>query len=90
MALTATATQKTKDKIFDLLELRNPNQIAGSLNKRNVRYTVQKLDKSLPIVENFRCLVNKLKLKGKGTTRSIINFTAKLWNNVHIYFPCLN
>ena len=72
IALTATATQKTKDKIFDLLELRNPKQIAESPNKRNVRYTVQKLDKSLPIVENFRCLVNELKLKGKGTTRSII------------------
>ena len=28
IALTATAMQKTKDKIFDLLELRNPNQIA--------------------------------------------------------------
>ena len=72
IALTATATQKTKDKIFDLLELRNPNQIVESPNKRNVRYTVQKLDKSLPIVENFRCLVNELKSKGKGTTRSII------------------
>ena len=72
IAVTAAATQKMKDKIFDLLELRNPNQIAESPNKRNVRYTVQKLDKSLPIVENFRCLVNELKLKGKGTTRSII------------------
>ena len=37
-----------------------------------MRYAVQKLDKSLPIVENFRCLVNELKSKGKGTTRSII------------------
>ena len=72
IALTATATQKTKDKMFELLELRNPKQIAESPNKRNVRYTVQKLDKSLPIVENFRCLVNELKSKGKGTTRSII------------------
>ena len=41
ISLTATATQKTKDKIFDLLELRNPKQIAESPNKRNVRYTVQ-------------------------------------------------
>ena len=72
IALTATATQKTKDKMFELLELRNPKQIAESPNKRNVRYTVQKLDKSLPIVENFRCLVNEIKSKGKGTTRSII------------------
>ena len=61
IALTATATQKTKDKIFHLLELPNPNQTFDSPNKRNVRYAVQKLDKSLPIVQNFRCLVSKLK-----------------------------
>ena len=61
IALTATATQKTKDKIFDLLELPNPNQTSDTPNKRNVRYAVQKLDKSLPIVLNFRCLVSKLK-----------------------------
>lgn len=72
MALTATATQQTKDKIFDLLELRKPKEITESPNKVNVRYTVQKLDNSVPIVENFRCLINELKLKGKGTTRSII------------------
>ena len=33
IALTVTATQKTKGKIFDLLELRNPNRIAESPKK---------------------------------------------------------
>ena len=33
IALTATTTQKTKGKIFDLLELRNPNQIGESPKK---------------------------------------------------------
>ena len=37
IALTATATQKTKEKIFDLVELRNPNQISESPNKMNER-----------------------------------------------------
>ncbi len=57
---------------LDLLELRKPKEITESPNKVNVRYTVQKLDNSVPIVENFRCLINELKQKGKATTRSII------------------
>ena len=43
VALTATATQKTKEKIFDLLELTEPKEITESPNKPNVRDTVQRI-----------------------------------------------
>ena len=33
---------------------------------------IQKLDNSLPILKNFRCLVIELKLKGICSTRTII------------------
>ncbi len=78
IALTATATQQTRDKNLDLLELRKPREITKSPNKINVRYTVQKLDYSLSIVGHFCRLINNLKPKGK------------VWNNVLIYLACLN
>ena len=52
-----TATQKMKDKIFVLLELRNPKQISESPNKRNVRYTVKNW--------TSLCLLWKLPLSGQ-------------------------
>ena len=72
IALTATATLKTKERIFELLEFGSPKEISESPNKVNVRYSVQKLENSLSIIENFRWLVTELLHKGKGSTRTII------------------
>jgi len=72
VALTATATKKTKERIFELLEFESPKEISESPNKQNVRYSVQKLDSSIPLLENFRCLIKELKEKGKNSTRTII------------------
>ena len=69
VALTVTVTQKTKEKIFDLLEL---TEITESPNKPNVRYTVQRIDNFLPVLKNFHCLVKELKQKGKCSTRTVI------------------
>ena len=72
IALTTTATQKTKERIFELLEFGSPKAIFESPNEVNVRYSVQKLANSLFIIENFCCLVTGLLHKGKGSTRTII------------------
>ena len=72
IALTATATVKTKEQIYELLEFGSPKEIVESPNKFNVRYSVQKLENSLSIVENFRCLINELLNKGKESVRTII------------------
>lgn len=72
IALTATATQITKERIFELLEFGSPKEISESPNKVNVGNSVQKLENSLSIIENFRCFVTELLQKGKGSTRTII------------------
>ncbi|XP_044167085.1 ATP-dependent DNA helicase RecQ-like [Acropora millepora] len=72
ITLTATAKPKTKAKIFELLELREPKEIVESPNKPNVRYAIQKLRNSLPVLENFRCLIDELKEKGIDRKRTII------------------
>ena len=72
IALTATASQKSKERIFELLEFVSPKEISESPNKVNVRYCVQKLANSLPIIETFRCLIHELIHKGKSVTRTII------------------
>ena len=72
IALTATASQKSKEQIFQLLEFVSPKEISESPNKVNVRYCVQKLASSMPVIENFRCLIHELIHKGKDSTRTII------------------
>ena len=72
ITLTATATPKTKAKMFELLKLREPKEIVESPDKPNVRYAIQKLRNSLPVLENFRCLLDELKEKGIDSKRTII------------------
>ena len=60
IALTATASQKSKERLFELLEFLSPKEISESPNKVNVRYCVQKLANCLPVIENFRCLIHEL------------------------------
>jgi ATP-dependent DNA helicase RecQ len=72
MALTATATEQTKQRIFELLEFETPSEIWECPNKANIRYSVQKLDNSVPIIENFKSVINEIIEKGKNSTRRII------------------
>ena len=57
MALNATATKATKDKIFELLEFNCPVEGVENPNKNNIKYTEQLLDKNLPLVANFRSVI---------------------------------
>lgn len=72
LALTATASRTTREKIFELLELDSPKVITESPNKENIRYSVDKLDRNVKIIENFRGLITEIKSKGKNATRCII------------------
>ena len=72
IALTATATVKTKEQIYELLEFGSPKEIVESPNMFNARYSVQKLENSLSIVETLGCLINELLNKGKESVRTII------------------
>ncbi len=42
MALTATATKRTKRQIFDMLELINPFEVVDNPNRPNICFVVQK------------------------------------------------
>ena len=57
MALNATATKATKDKIFELLEFNCPVEGVENPNKNNIKYTEQLLDNNLPLVANFRSVI---------------------------------
>lgn len=47
-------------------------ELVESPNRPNVTYVVQKVDKSTPMVDNFRYLVNEIKSKSLSTKRTII------------------
>ena len=70
MALTATATTKSRRDICKILSMRNVSIVAVSPNKPNVKYTV--IQKPGPLEEVFAPLVEKLKLKRTNTERTII------------------
>ena len=72
MALTATATKATKDKIFELLEFTYPVEILASPNRNNISYCVQALDKNLTVAENFRCVIDEILRKGRNSIQTII------------------
>ena len=72
MALNATATKATKDKIFELLEFNCPVEGVENPNKNNIKYTEQLLDKNLPLVANFRSVIEEVPKNGAGSVRTII------------------
>ena len=72
MALTATATKATKDRIFELLEFTCPVEILESPNRNNICYCIQALDKNLSLADNFRCVIEEICRKGKDSIRTII------------------
>ena len=72
MTLTATATTQTKTKIFNLLDMEMPFEVVTSPNRNNICYVVQKMENGCSLVDNFQCILSKLKTKGKHSMRTII------------------
>ena len=72
LALTATATKKTKQQIFDMLELKESVEIIDNPDRPNIWFVVQKMDNGIKIADHFKFLVDELKQHGRETTRTII------------------
>ena len=66
MALTATATNNTKAKIYELLELRNPYEVKINQDRSNIPYVVQKMARDLSIAEHFTSICEDIKKRQKS------------------------
>ena len=64
MALTATATNNTKTKIYELLELRNPYEVKINPDRSNITYVVQKMVRDLSVAEHFTSMCEDIKKDG--------------------------
>lgn len=71
IALTATATNETKDIILKDLCMEQCYEVILNPDKRNITYWVFNMD---DITSNFQCLVNLLLTKKHETSRMLIFF----------------
>ena len=72
VVLTATATEETKQEIFDVLLMDYPFIITESPNKTNVTYSVSYTNKYDKLNEVFKWLTDELLEKGVDCTATII------------------
>jgi ATP-dependent DNA helicase RecQ len=70
--LALTATKKTKQQIFDMLELKKTVEIIDNPDRPNICFVVQQMDNGIKIADHFKFLVDELKQHGRETTRTII------------------
>ncbi len=75
LALTATATTKTINKIINLLELNNPNIILNNCDRNNIFYRIIRTDKK--DLELLKYLKNK--------SERILIYCLTIKNVVHVY-----
>lgn len=71
LALTATASKKTRQKVAKTLILRKPHYIVRSPNRDNIKLVVRKV-KGGTLETSFSWLVEELKEKGVDTPRTLI------------------
>ena len=72
VVLTATATEETKQEIFEVLLMADPCIIIESPNKTNTTYSVSYINKHDKLNELFKWLTDELLEKGVDCTRTII------------------
>ncbi|CAB3976789.1 mediator of RNA polymerase II transcription subunit 34-like [Paramuricea clavata] len=72
VVLTATATEKTKQEIFEVLLMADPYVITESPNKLNITYYVSYINKYDQLNELFKWLTDELLERGVDCTRTII------------------
>ena len=71
ITLTATATQHTKETIFDVLQMRECVEICDSPNKLNISYSVQYMDKNVELEHYLDWRIRSVQEKGINATRVI-------------------
>ena len=73
IALTATATQNTKEIIFDVLRMSdNCVEICDSPNKLNICYSAQYMDKNVELEQYLHWIIASVQEKGINAERVII------------------
>ena len=72
MAVTATATRKTKDTIISVLQLGTFVEVSQSPNKSNIAFGVQTMVKQNSIIQYFDWILDELKEKRCLTDRTLI------------------
>lgn len=80
MALTATATNNTKVKIYELLELRNPCEVKINPDRSNITYVVQKMVRDLGIAEHFTSICEDIEKTAEKQRERL--FTARRYFSV--------
>ena len=87
MALTATATKRTRQAVIKLLKMVHPKVVSVSPNKPNIKYSVLVNTQSLE--EKFAPLVEEVRQKRTATDRTII-FCRTYDQCAHIYMFVVN
>lgn len=72
MALTATASKKTKVYIHQVLSLSNPFNVNDKLLQDNITYSVQPIEKGKDLLNYFEWLINDVKEKGLNAERVLV------------------
>ncbi|XP_022777911.1 mediator of RNA polymerase II transcription subunit 34-like [Stylophora pistillata] len=72
VALTATATNKTRDTIFDILLMKDPYVIFDSPNKSNLTYSIHYMEKEVDIVYYLGWLADDLRTNKEECARTIV------------------
>ena len=72
MAVTATATRKTKETIITVLRLSKFVEVSESPNKANISFGVQYMMKQNSLIQYFQWILDELMEKKGSTERTII------------------
>ena len=72
IALTATASKKTKKEIWKVLECASPYEVVESPDRQNIAYVSQHIDSGQEVNNYFGWLVEAVKENGENTERVLI------------------
>lgn len=70
--MTATATEDTRETIFEVLLMTGPRIVTESPNKANISYVVQYMGKNASLADYLSWISNEVKDCGSAATRTII------------------
>ena len=85
LALTATATKKTRNRIINTLEIKNVTLIKENPNRSNIAYSVQIVGNNT--LQNFQSLIAEIKKQGTKCDRVVIYCqTIKAVTMVYAHF----
>ena len=72
IALTATASKRTKQDIFRVLELSSPFEVVKNPLVSNITYSTQLIEKGKEFLDYFKWLIDEVKEKGTNSERVLV------------------